>query len=538
MSWAADRKELVVPILLSCAALFLLPRGVPGLTADGTVYLQIARNILAGDGLGWEASWAPPGLSLLVALCSSITGIDDLLRASGLVTTGAYLLLPSTTYLLARRAAGFRTALPAALLTLLSPHLVTAAGIPEPEIIYVLFLTSALLLLLAAFDEGSIIRGIGAGLLFAAASLSRSEGLLILFLVAASLLLLSLRRRNRLNLAIICVTTVTALSLLLPYLLFLKGHYKGWVLSPKSSYVMIWMKGKIYGDHQKGEIFNDELWGLTPDGRYRWQEPKTVRDLVEYLAADPGKSLRVYLRNLSEQIPGRIPNNSGMESFPQIFPLYLAIPALFSLLVPWRHSDTAKWILFPPMLIVVILPIFTGGWWKYLAPYQPLLIVMGVIGIWEGMERFMPDSRLGPKIAAVALILVAARFLYPTLRGSTDGSSETVSGRLRYAREAEAAGRWAVGRFGKGRHYLSPWSKIVYHLEGKWTAEPIAPIQEVHRFARERKVEIVVKEAIGEGYGPEDLLSPPPGFRLISLYVSPTGPYLVGFYAPIPVPGE
>lgn len=538
MKRLVDRKETFAPLLLLCAALLLVPRGLPGLTADGTVYLQIARNVLAGDGLGWEASWAPPALPLLTALCSSTTGIDDLLRASGIVTKGAYLLLPPFTHLLARRACGFGTAFSAALLTLVSPHLVTAAGIPEPEIVYALFLVTAFLLLVSALDAGSIVRGAGAGILFAAASLSRSEGLLILFLVSATLFVLSLKQRSRLHVAVVCVTLVTACCALFPYLLFLKGYYKGWVLSPKSSYVMIWMKGKIYGDHQKGEVFNDELWGLTPDGRYRWQEPKTVRDLAGYLAKDPAKSLRVYLRNLSEHIPGRIPNNSGMEPYPQVYPLYLAIPALLTLFVPWRSSRYARAVLASPLMIVAILPIFTGGWWKYLVPYQPLVIVMGVIGLRELLERCIPDSSLVPKVLGGVVLLMAVRFLFPVVRSTSTTPTETVAGRLLYSREAEAAGKWAVGRFGRGRHYLSPWSKIVYHLDGKWTAEPIAPPHEVHRFARKRNVEIVVKEGVGEGYGRNDFLFPPPGFALLDLYVSPTAPYIVGFYAPVPVQGE
>ena len=93
-----------------------------------------------------------------------------------------------------------------------------------------------------------------------------------------------------------------------PYLLFLHKHYGSWVISPKSTYVMIWMKSRIYHDNDKGEMGNDELWGLTPDGnKLRWQEPKGISDLVGYLMSHPGKSLSVYLHNLGHGGAGENP---------------------------------------------------------------------------------------------------------------------------------------------------------------------------------------------------------------------------------------
>jgi hypothetical protein len=116
-----------------------------------------------------------------------------------------------------------------------------------------------------------------------------------------------------------------------PYLLFLQKHYGSVVISPKSSYVMIWMKSQVYHDNDKGEMGNDELWGLTPDGeKLRWQEPKGVKYLVDFLMSHPKKSLSVYLHNLGMELPGRIPNNSGMERYPQTYPVYFVLGAVAS----------------------------------------------------------------------------------------------------------------------------------------------------------------------------------------------------------------
>ena len=57
---------------------------VPGLSMDGVTYMQIARNLLMGEGLGWQGLWASPGYSLLIAGGSALFGIGDLLRVVSL----------------------------------------------------------------------------------------------------------------------------------------------------------------------------------------------------------------------------------------------------------------------------------------------------------------------------------------------------------------------------------------------------------------------------------------------------------------------
>ncbi|GAB4301472.1 MAG: hypothetical protein Fur0034_15300 [Desulfuromonadia bacterium] len=528
--------DILPPLLLLAAAAVIrvATAAPPPLTADGTVYLQIARNILSGWGLGWEASWMPPGLSILVAAGSYLSGEQNILTVAGWVASLSYILLVPLLYEFGRRIDSPLSGGAAALLTATSPHILWIASTPEPEMLYTFFLCSALLFMLIALDRGSTPAAIGAGLTASAAYHARSEALVILFFVAI-LLLMSRTVRQTGGGRIVAVAVVTMLLSMIPYLLFLKGYYRGWVLSPKGSYVMIWMKGKTYQEHEKGEIFNDELWGLTPDGRYRWQEPKGVSDLLSYLAKDPLKSLRVYLRDISHELPGNIPNNSGMDHYPQVVPLYLAIPLTIFLLLPSPRGVGKKILLAAPLLIFFIFPLFTDGWWKYLVPYLPLVILMGVVGCRLAIVRFIPKERLRPLLFGCFVLFITLRFVAPRLIQSTGGGEPSTEGRMIYAREVEMAGMWGVQRFGRGRHYLSPWSKIVYHLDGRWSAEPVAPLPDVHRFALERGVDLVVKEAVGDSYRPEDLTTPPPGFVLRGLYRSLTHPYMVGFYAPVPI---
>jgi len=182
---------------------------------------------------------------------------------------------------------------------------------------------------------------------------------------------------------------------------------------------------------------------------------------------------------------------------------------------------------------VVLVAVATMG--VLMSPYRPLVILMESVGSYTVTETVIPVPWVRRLLLGCFVLFVSARFVSPRMIPSP-GGDPSLEGRLMYAREVEAAGRWGVERFGRGRHYLSPWSKIVYHLDGRWSAEPIAPLPVVHRFALERGVEIVVKEAVGDSYRLEDMTTPPPGFLLKGVYQSPTGPYMVGFYEPVPLP--
>ena len=72
-----------------------------GITADGQTYLQIARNIHFGIGLGWQALWVPPLHSCLVALVGWLPGVPALLLASAIVGALMGLFLVVAVWLLA-----------------------------------------------------------------------------------------------------------------------------------------------------------------------------------------------------------------------------------------------------------------------------------------------------------------------------------------------------------------------------------------------------------------------------------------------------
>jgi 4-amino-4-deoxy-L-arabinose transferase-like glycosyltransferase len=537
------RLAVLFPVLLT-AAVIMNRYHQPGITADGVTYLQIARNILLGKGLGWQALWAPPLHSVLIAAVSAIGGIRDLLAAAGIVAPIMFFCLVLAVFYLAFELFDLRTALVASLFTALSPHLLFIGFYPEAEITYTFFLTLALGFTVLSVTRRSAGYAAAMGISFALAWMSRSEGFIVMALVAASLLAVQGRRFYRSAVfKNILLATLFFLLAASPYLFFLKQHYGAWVISPKSTYVMIWMKSRIYHDNNKGEVGNDDLWGLTPDGRkLRWQEPKGIADLAGYLLSHPGKSISVYLHNLGMEVPGRIPNNSGMENYPQPYPIYIALAALLAVFVPWGEFAREKRVaLLAPLLIFFILPVFTEGWWKYLVPYLPVVLILAARGFSAGAEivgrkiSFRHENIFSTGILAMTAGIIGVRFilaLYPVSFGPPGPPakpSADIAMRRSLAEEARQAGQWGAQHFGPGKNYMVSWSKIVYYLDGLWTAFPVADYREVLKYARGNGVDYIVVELMG-GESREDPGRPPYGLELAGLYKSAANPYAVAFY--------
>ncbi|HZV83268.1 MAG TPA: glycosyltransferase family 39 protein, partial [Geobacteraceae bacterium] len=501
----------------------------PGLSMDGVTYMQIVRNLQMGEGLGWQALWASPGYSLLIACVSGLLDSKDLLRVVSLVGPVIYLALLLLVYFFSKSLFGRRTALIAGILAAVSPHLLTVTFAPEPELLYTCLQLGGLFILFTALQRRSSAWALLAGVVFALTWLSRSEGLLVMLFTLAAILIIERGRWREARIVHICLLAILAFMLTAaPYLLFLRKHYGTLVLSPKASYVMIWMK-MGYGDTKKEELHNDELWGLAPDGRLNWQVPKGTGDLIAYLAADPAKTAKTYLSNLSFELPGRIPNNSGMERYPQLFPIYLAVAAAVGAVAGGSREDRrSKALLLSPLLMLFVLPIFTQGWWKYLLPYFPLLLILAARGIVAGADRFagtvpVMKGRGALSVLTVLTMLIAGRFLWPQLPASATPGMPTISSRQQIADAQIKAGEWARNTFGRGHRYSMPWSKLVYYLDGYWVASPMADYSAQLSYLWRHRAEYVVTELTGKEVL-EDMSSqvpPPPGMEMAGAYQSP-----------------
>ncbi|MBI1920711.1 MAG: glycosyltransferase family 39 protein [Geobacter sp.] len=543
---ASPRKRAMVffPVLIALAVIAGQYQ-MPGISADGVTYLQIARNILMGKGLGWQALWAPPLHSILIAGVSYVTGIGDLLRVVSIVSPLMFFLLVIAVYYLAISLFDQKTALVASIFTALSPHLLFIAFSPEGEITYTFFLTFSILLFMLTIIRGGYVFAIASGIAFALAWMARSEGFIVMALIFLCVIVAQGRGFYRSAAFKYCLLATLAFMLTAsPYLVFLKRHYGAWVISPKSTYVLIWMKSRIYHDNDKGEINNEELWGLTPDGtKLRWQEPSGIGDLAAYLMSHPRKSFSVYLHNLAMEIPGRIPNNSGMERYPQLYPVYFAFAAILALFTSWgKMAAEKRGILLAPLLILLILPVFTEGWWKYLIPYFPIVTILAAMGFVRGGEllagKVSTDRAkgVGAFLVVLATLLISARFflaVHPipfSEQALPPPPSAELAARRSLAEEARKAGEWGARRFGPGQNYMAQWSKIIYFLDGFWTAFPVAPLPEVLTYGKAHGVDFMVVELIDEQIDDNALAQMVPNTLLAGVYRSEQTPYVAAFY--------
>lgn len=537
----------MLPLLPLALSLYVIFSGFsrPGVTADGQTYLQIARNLHYGAGLGWQALWVPPLHSTLVALVGWLPGVPDLLLASALVGAVMGVVLTVAVWLLAAEIFGRTVALGASVIAALFPHFLWISRIPEAESTYTALIVCSLWLFCVALRKQTPGMFLLSGLAFSLAYMARSEGFLVMLFVVAAGFAAEWRppmggRMARFIALFLLAFFITSL----PYLLFLRKGYGSWVISPKSTYVLIWMKSRVYHDNDNGEIGNEELWGLTANGKLKWQVPSGIGDVASYLMSHPAKSARVYLENMLGEVPGRIANNSGMERYPQLFPVFLSLAAVFASFRNWgKGSRRSKAVFLSPFLILLVLPVFTGGWWKYLVPYAPFLIILGCAGIVFAAESLCKglSRTTGRALSIAAMLILAVYFrisafppaLFNAWKPQAPPSEEIVA-RRSYAADADRAGRWIAQTLGPGHNYMVPWSKLIYPLNGLWTATPVADYPRLYAYALQQGAEFFLVELDGviEAKQIEDA---PPGMKFVTLYQSPESSYKVAVYRFMPL---
>lgn len=534
------------------------------ISADGVTYAHIAKNIILDGSPGWQATWAAPFFSLLIAAAYPLFG--NFAVAGMVISKLMTVLLPLAVYLLANDLFGSKVGVTAAVLAAFHPHFTFISGSLEPEAAYATMLVLSLWAIWRAFNPSLSSLRLGGearsgylwavlgGILFSLTYQTRSEGLLVFLFVVAALgvmTFISIKNESGGGAAYIPKSLIIAIAVAsfilasLPYLFFLKQTYGKWVISPKSTYVQIWMKTQIYKDaadlsnsppllSSLSMVSSSEggyiaLWGLTKEGKLKWQEPKGFGDLIGYLISDPVKSLKVYLYNLSYEIPGRIPYNSGQWLYPQVYPFYFVIPALFWLFVSIKRKEELQKTIFllSPLLILLLLPIFTTGWWKYLLPYAPFLIIFAAVGMHDICDRLKVRYLMQAFTLVIVVYSIWTVKASPHVKhGNTDVASRAIIGQ-----EQMKAGEWAQRRFQGTPNYMIIWSKLAYYLNGRWTAMPVADYGRMIWYAKKNMVDYIVFETTTQSEMEEIVraMGNTPETKLIDIYKSPTTSYGVVF---------
>lgn len=506
----------------------------PIISADAVYDAQIAKNIIWDGKLGWQATLQPPFQAVLTAMAYPLT--NNVLTAGILVSKIMLWLLPLSVYLLALRLFGPKTAFFSAVLVFFHPHYSFASAMMEPTVTYTTMLLMALFFSWEAFSRKSFIYAVVGGVFFSFAYLARSEGFLILIFMSLALSFVMLKKKKEVEkefvikagvlLAIVLVFFIVSA----PYLFFLENTYGKIVISPKSSYVQEWIKSRIYKDNNFGEIQNPRLWGLNDEGKLKWQEPKGAGDLIRYLASNPARNARIYLTNLSKEIPGRIGNAGGQQNYPQVYPLYFVVPALFWLAVVFRkRCERAKAVfLLSPFLILLVLPVYTPGWWKYLLPYTPLIIIMAVAGLLDISKSL--KMRFVLQFFCTFIILYSVWAVKSSAYALNE--SEYFKDRQKKVERVKKVAEWTQKRLNGHPNYMTYWSKLVYYLDGRWTALPVASLSDTIAYARKHKVDYIVREGGGAVWENEMVTSvnSETDLNLAAIYREPYSEYRVVFF--------
>lgn len=500
----------------------------------------MAKNFYYDLSPGWQGTWTAPLYSLFTALFYPLTG--SFIVAAILVAKLAGLLLPVSVYLLASTLFDAKTALISSILTIFHPHFQFMTNIAEPEMLYTTLLVFALFLLSKTFlfSEKRTLYALLSGVLISLIYLTRFEGLTVLclpiFFLSIKALLNYKQNFNVSELKNFFFKTVLIIAVFvvisLPYWIFLKNNNGAVVLSPKLNYFILFMKENIYSDVKKGEQNNPEMWGLDENYRFKWQKRRGFSDLIEILSQDWRKSGKMYLKHLKTHLPGFIPNNTGMWSYPQTLPLYFVIPAGFFLYLSFIRRKVLwfqRIVLFSPFLMLFIIPIFNPGWWKYLIPYAPLLIVSSVSGIKLFTQYFNKRFLL--------LIFLLYGLVYPAYCVSKSKNvtlPDNVVKANEFENEQIKAGKWAQKylNINEGStNIMITWTKLAYYLNGRWVPFPISPDPMLYNFAKMNNVDYLVLEAF-ELKDMEiilDSFTGSPYFKPVVLYTTPTSQYSVLF---------
>lgn len=492
-------------------------------TFDSVFFIKLAEQILNLKEFGWLGYHEPFFYPLAIAVLTGITG--DLQVSAALISRVSVVLLPTVVYLLATSLFTKRVGIAASLLLLFFPHVRTIAGAAQSEAFNVLLVTTAAYFLWQAWSKKSYAIAVGAGLFFAMSYFTRSEGLII-FLLASACLLIAARSRStedhRASRNVILVALITFALVITPYISYLSKHYGTFTVGTKTSSIYFWVRDKCFHDPDPERT----EWGLSPQGELNLISMKS-RDLLAYWSRDIPRSINVYLKNFSEQIPGRIPNDGGIKHYPQIYPAYLAIPLVAGLILLYRRraSFTPAGYLLSAFLLLFIYPLLTGGWWRYLINLLPFFLILSAMALDEIAAAIFHDKRSHLLLAvAVALttvyhIWIVAWQAVPQNVVSYQSNKSTV------AEETRKAGAWARQILPADATYMAQWTRLPFYLQGRWIAMPEADLDGVLYYARKNAAAYLLIES-GDALTAAQLAKfGIPGVTYVGTYASQTTSY-------------
>lgn len=461
-------------------------------TFDSVFFIKLAEQILNLNEFGWLGYHEPFFYSLTTAILTVITG--DLYVSAVLISKISVVLLPTVVFLLASTLFNRRIGFAASLLILFFPHIRAIADTSQSEAFSILLVTTSTYLLWLAWRRQNHALALGAGLFFALSYLTRSEGL-ILFLLLSGSLLLSARLKHdgeHGSWKIILVAMIAFAVISTPYITYLSKHYGTLTVGTKTSAIYFWVRDKCFNDP---DPIRSE-WGLNSRGELNIISMKSS-ELLAYWSKDIPRSISVYVKNFSEQMPGKIPNDGAIKHYPQIYPLYLAVPLVAGLVLHYRKRTDhlqASYML-SAFLLLFVYPLLTGGWWRYLINLLPFFLILTAVALDEIATVLLHTKKSHTVLAAVIALISLYHIWVVAWQFSPKHVVNYQKTKSSFAEETKRAGAWARQIIPANATYMAEWTRLPFYLQGNWIATPRAGLSDVLRYAHHNRVQYMLVES-------------------------------------------
>lgn len=419
---------------------------------DEANYLRLAGHALETDLSALLHPYWPPFYPFGVCCLSPLFhNIETAARwVNVLAGTGLIPLM----YAWSRRLSGPVSARLTAWMLALYPPLAFDSTAAMPEAVYTLAALSGMLLGWRALNRREWSGGLAAGLCWAAAYLSKPEGIGFLLIFILFSLIWAIGRKDRaarVKTAICAISAIAGFLILAsPYLLFLKQSTGEWTISTK---------GMINQQMRAAVVFNDgpvrdPFFHVTADNRHLPYDMGLHFGNIHELKSLSGGRERFVSISLRKHAVKIVRNLYQLikETLPQLFGIGLML--FFTLGFFSTHDHFRKWPVF-------YLFLFIGAYWfgmvplfhvnsRYLMPLFPVFFIwMGRGGraLYERIREF-PAGKRGLS-SRISVVIAALFYLGPVFlieMGPVAGQSKPGSAMWDPPLELKAAALWLESR--------------------------------------------------------------------------------------------
>jgi 4-amino-4-deoxy-L-arabinose transferase-like glycosyltransferase len=512
-----DVVMLAFLVLAGCGIRLYFLQFADVISADGISYISIAKDFISGRGLS-AASHYPPFYPILLGLASVPLKDFETAGLAVSIVMGSLICVPI--FLLGRDFFNKKTGLIAAILALTWPTLRYWSTNVMSQATYITLVLFGIYFLWNGYKKSSIFASISAGIFFACAHLTRSEGVLVLFTGCTVLLVFTfINRHSPKKLLYVVLSLGVFFIVFSPYLVMLHELTGKWQLTGKSKIAIADALSEYLGipdikhDPSFQEIGYLDLFRLYPD----------------YIRTNYIKNIRTCWNDM--------------------LPLYGWILAAIGLVAgsAGRQKICERSYLlatFTPLGVIIVF-FFIGP--EYTQPYLPVLLLFignGIISIerWVALQGETGRNNLFSLYGMYIPILVIV------LYGAWNVIKDIPADRNKPYIYTKDGGRFDDKRIGlrlknilpEGAILMTRSGRIGYYSQHRFVTPPQADYDGIISFAKKNNVGYLIATVqllnmrprleflYGPILDPGRPFTPPPELELVDVAQEPGGlPYLV-----------